>query len=171
MDLFIRIQDGTTVGHPIMGDNFAQAFPEIDTNNLPPEFARFVRIERPVLEFYQIFEQEEPTYELVDGVWTDVWRVREMTDEEKAAKVKMVRTFFDSRPQAENWSAWVFDETTHSFVSPIPRPEPDQTKLDAGIQTFWCGADNNWKDTPAKPVDENQYKFDFIAWQWVQDVN
>jgi hypothetical protein len=37
--------------------------------------------------------------------------------------------------------------------------------------TFWCGADNNWKDTPAKPVDENQYKFDYLAWQWVAVVN
>jgi hypothetical protein len=55
------------------------------------------------------------------------------------------------------------------MVPPIPRPEPDQVKLDAGIKTFWCGADNNCKDTPVRP--EGEYKFDFIAWQWVPIVN
>jgi hypothetical protein len=49
---------------------------------------------------------------------------------------------------------------------PIPRPEPVEGKL-----VFWCGADANWKDAPARPVDENQYTFDFFAWQWVPVVN
>jgi len=171
MELFIRIQDGTTVGHPIMGDNFAQAFPEIDKNNLPPQFARFVRVERPALGVYDVMVADEPTYQQVDGVWTDVWSVREMTAEEKAARQQAVRDAFNSREQAENWSAWALDEATCTMQPPIPRPELDQTKIDAGVMTFWCGADNNWKDTPAKPVDDNQYKFDFLAWQWVQVVN
>jgi len=169
MELFIRIQDGATVGHPIMGDNFAQAFPEIDKNNLPPEFARFVRVERPALEFFQIFAQEQPTYELVGDVWTDVWHVRDMTPEEKAEKIRILREAFDSRPQAENWAAWAFDESTCTISPPIPRPEPDEAKLAQNIFTYWCGADNNWKDTPVRP--EGNYKFDFIAWQWVEVVN
>jgi hypothetical protein len=52
------------------------------------------------------------------------------------------------------------------MVPPIPRPDADQTKIDAGIFTYWCGADNNWKDTPVRP--EGEYKFDFLAWQWVE---
>jgi len=51
------------------------------------------------------------------------------------------------------------------MVPPIPRPEENQTKIDAGILTMWCGEENNWKDTPARP--EGEYKFDFIAWIWV----
>ena len=43
---------------------------------------------------------------------------------------------------------------------PIPRPEPVE-----GVLVLWCGADNNWKETPERP--EGQYKFDFLAWQWV----
>jgi hypothetical protein len=49
---------------------------------------------------------------------------------------------------------------------PIPRPAPDQEKLKQRILTVWCGADNNWKDTPVRP--EGNYKFDFFAWQWVE---
>jgi hypothetical protein len=45
-------------------------------------------------------------------------------------------------------------------------PEPDETKLEQRIYTFWCGADNNWKDTPVLP--ESNYKFDFFAWQWIE---
>jgi hypothetical protein len=57
------------------------------------------------------------------------------------------------------------------MVPPIPRPEPNQIKLEQGIYTVWCGADINWKDTPAKPVNDTQYKFDFLAWQWVEVVS
>jgi len=171
MELFIRIKDGQPFEHPIFGDNFRQAFPNVDVNNLPPEFARFERIERPVLGPYEVLSSDQPTYEMVNGVCKDTWHVRPMRAEEKTEKQQAVITGFNSREQAENWSAWTFDEATCTMQPPIPRPAPDQTKLDAGIFTMWCGADSNWKDTPAKPVDDNQYTFDFLAWQWVQDVN
>ena len=46
MELFIRIdENGQAVDHPIMGDNFRQAFPDIDVNNLPSNFARFFKSE------------------------------------------------------------------------------------------------------------------------------
>ena len=171
MELFIRVKDGQPFEHPILGSNFRQVFPDVDVNNLPPEFARFERVERPELGIYEVMVSEDPAYELVDGVYKDVWHVHAMNAEEKTAKQQAVITAFNNRPQAENWSAWILDEATCTMQPPIPRPEPDQIKLDAGILTMWCGADANWKDTPAKPVDENQYKFDFLAWQWVQVVN
>jgi hypothetical protein len=179
MNLYIRIKDGQPFEHPIFEDNFRQAFPDVDTNNLPPEFARFERVERPVLGEYEVMVSETSTYELIDGVWKDVWHKREMTAEEKEvvnqanrqAVIKVVQDIWAARPQAENWSAWVFNEEVIKYVPPVPRPATDQTKVDAGVFTYWCGADANWKDTPAKPVDENQYKFDFFAWQWVQVVN
>ena len=175
MELFIRIKDGQPFEHPIFGDNFRQAFPDIDTNNLPPEFARFERVERPVLGMYEVMVSEDATYELIDGVYKDVWQKRDMTAEEREAKrqesIQAAQAMWAARPQAENWSTWVLNEETFAYEPPIPRPAPDQAKLDAGIRTFWCGADANWKDTPVKPVDENQYTFDFLAWQWVQVVD
>ena len=41
MELFIRIKDGEPFEHPIFGDNFRAAFPDIDSDNLPPDFVRF----------------------------------------------------------------------------------------------------------------------------------
>jgi len=166
MNLYIEVENGLTKNHPAFEENLIQAF-----GSVPENWEPFLRIERPTPTIYQVLESDEPTYEKVDDVWTDVWSVRELTTEEKTAKQQAVITAFNEREYASNWSAWTLDEDTCKMIPPIPRPEPDQTKLDAGIKTFWCGADNNWKDTPVKPVDENQYKFDFFAWQWVQVVN
>ena len=165
MELYIRIKDGKPFEHPILGDNFRQAFPNIDTNNLPPEFAKFVRVEPPIAGLYKVLES--PTYEFLDGVWTDVWHTRDMTTEEKTAAQQEVIRAYSSGDYITNWSAWTFDEATNTMVPPIPRPAPNQTKIDSGVYTFWCGADANWKDTPAYPVDDKQYQFDFFAWNWV----
>jgi len=160
MNLFIETENGQTKNHPAFEDNLLQAFGAI-----PDYWEPFARVERPNALVYQILEHNEPTYQKIDGVWTDVWSLRDMTAEEKAAKQQAVRDAFNSRDQASNWSSWTLDETTCEMVPPVARPELDQTKLDAGIMTFWCGADNNWKDTPARP--EGEYTFDFIAWAWV----
>jgi hypothetical protein len=160
MNLYIETENGVIKNHPAFEDNLIQAFGVV-----PARWEPFTRVERPVPSVYQVVESDEPVYAKVDGVWTDVWTVRDMTAEEKAAVQQAVRDAFNTRPQAENWSAWTLDEATCTVVPPIPRPEPDQTKLDQRIMTFWCGADANWKDTPVRP--EGEYKFDFIAWAWV----
>lgn len=162
MNLYIEVKDGQTVNHPAMEENLLQVFGTIPNNWEP-----FVRVERPVPGLYEVLESEQPVYAKVDGTWMDVWSLRPMTDAEKAAKQQMARDVFNSRRQAENWSAWVLDEATCAIVPPIPRPEPDQAKLDQGIFTVWCGAENGWKDTPPRPTDGGQYQFDFFAWQWV----
>jgi hypothetical protein len=163
MNLYIETENGAAKNHPAYENNLLQAF-----NSIPSHWESFIRVERPKLTVYQVLDNPEPVYAKVNDVWTDVWLVREMTAEEKTAKQQAIRNDFNDREQAENWSAWTLDEATCTMQPPIPRPAPDQTKLDAGIGTFWCGADSNWKDSPARPVDDNQYKFDFLAWQWVQ---
>ena len=166
MNLYIETENGITKNHPAFEDNLIQAF-----GSVPAHWEPFTRVERPTPGIYQILESKEPVYAKVDGVWTDVWPLREMTVEEKTAKQQAVITEFNTRNQASNWSAWTFDEATCKMVPPISRPAEDEAKIAAGIYTYWCGADANWKDTPAKPVDENQYKFDFLAWQWNAGVN
>lgn len=160
MNLYIQVENGQTVNHPAFEDNLLQAF-----GGIPDNWEPFVRVERPATGVYDILESDMPTYQKVNGTWTDVWALRPMTDAEKAAKKQSVIDAFNAREQASNWSAWTLDEATCTMVPPIERPAPDDTKLAAGIQTFWCGADNNWKDTPVRP--QGDYKFDFLAWTWV----
>jgi len=160
MKLYIETENGQTKNHPAFEGNLIQAF-----GSIPAHWEPFIRVERPTLGVYDVPESNEPTYEKVDGTWTDVWMVRPMTQEEKTALQQSVRDAFNAREQVENWSAWTFDEATCAMVPPVARPEVDEAKVSQGIMTFWCGADNNWKDTPVRP--EGNYKFDFLAWAWV----
>ena len=157
MNLYIETENGVTKNHPALEDNLMQAFGVIPTRWEP-----FTRVEKPLPTVYQTFDYPEFVYAKVNGVWTDVWTLRDMTEEEKTAKQQAVITEFNSREYASNWSAWTLDEATCGMVPPIPRPAPVE-----GVLVMWYGADNNWKEAPAYPVDGNQYKFDFLAWQWV----
>jgi len=154
MNLYIETKDGQPVNHPAFEDNLLQAFGQI-----PDHWEPFVRVERPVPGVYEVLESEMATYQKVNGTWTDVWTLRPMTDAEKAAKQQAVIDAFNQREQASNWSAWTLDEATCTMVPPIPRP------IEKGKIFRWSGADNNWKEAPAKP--EGQYVFDFAQWAWV----
>ena len=155
MNLYIETENGQIKNHPAFEDNLIQAFGAV-----PAHWEPFTRVERPLLGVYQTMDSNQPVYTKVDGVWTDVWTVRDLTAEEKTAKQQEVITAFNTRDQASNWSAWALDEATCTMQPPIPRPDPVEGKI-----VFWCGADANWKEAPARP--EGEYKFDFIAWAWI----
>jgi hypothetical protein len=84
LELYIQLRDGQPFEHPIFADNFREAFPDVDTENLPDTFAKFIRVDAPVPNTYEVYEGV--TYQWVDGVVKDVHSVREMTDEERAVK-------------------------------------------------------------------------------------
>lgn len=114
-ELYIRIKNGQPFEHPIVGDNFRQTFPEIDVNNLPAEFARFTRVDQPVVGVYEAYTV---TYEWVDGNVTDAHHVRAMTGQEKLAKQDAVKADWVVNGHA----SWVFNEETCAFDPPIPYP-------------------------------------------------
>ena len=161
MNLYIETQNGQAINHPVLEENLLEVFKKI-----PDGWELFIRVEMPIPDTYQVLASETPSYQKVNGVWADVWLIRNMSEREKTAKQQGVITTFNSREQAFNWSAWTLDEATCTMQPPIPRPAPVE-----GLDIRWCGAENNWKEVPARPVDDNQYKFDFLTWQWVQVVN
>jgi len=114
MNLYIRLKNNVPVDHPILEHNFKQAFPHLDTSNLPPEFAKFVRVQKPRIGLYDVCEG--CTYEWDGNVVKDVWHIRPMTDDEKAAKIEELM-------QYQPYPSWAFDETTGAFEPPTPRPE------------------------------------------------
>jgi hypothetical protein len=84
LELYIQIRDGQPHEHPIFADNFRAAFPDVDTQNLPDTFAKFIRVDAPVPDTYEVYEGV--TYQWFDGVVKDVHSVRAMTDEERVTK-------------------------------------------------------------------------------------
>lgn len=117
MKLFIRVKDGVAVDHPIMGENFFQAFPHIDINNLPPDFSEFIRIDAPIKGVYEVYEGV--TYEKVGNVFQDVHHVREMTLAEKTARQNAVK---DEWSRTGFAASWIFYEDICQFAPPIPKP-------------------------------------------------
>ena len=156
MNLYIQTENGQPVNHPAFESNLIAAF-----GGVPDHWKPFVRVERPTLGVYEVLESQDAAYEFVDGVWTDVWTVRPMTAEEIAAVRQQVIDAWALIPNAFNFTAWVLDEATLRMVPPIPR------RVEEGKIFRWSGADNNWKEAPAKPEGEGQYVFDFAQWTWV----
>jgi len=140
MELYIQIKDGQPFEHPILGDNFCAAFPDVDVNNL-------------------LMISETPTYELVDGVYKDVWHIRNMTDAEKTAKQQAVKDAWAALPNLDNFSAWVFNEAACGHYPPIPSP---------GANYFWQGTTASWVEIPQWPDDDKQYTLDFASATWVE---
>jgi hypothetical protein len=117
MNLYIQLQNGEPVNHPIMEENLRQAFPEMDLNNLPDTFARFERVVPAMLGVYEI--NEGATYEWVDGVVKDVHHRRAMTPEERTAKQDATKAEWQ---QNNGFASWTFNEETCVFDPPVPYP-------------------------------------------------
>ena len=146
MNLYIEIENGQTKNHPALEHNLIESFGVIPENWEP-----FIRIEKPTLDTFQILVSEQTSYEKINGVWTDVWNIREMTEEEKVikqqrldvestnAKLLMhqkVKDLWATLPNRQNFSAWKFDEETCQYLPPVPRPTDGDYR--------WDGASNSW---------------------------
>lgn len=80
--LFIKVINGGTVDHPVLGGNLAEVF-----RGLPDNYEPFVRTEKPPLGLYEVDDPNVPQYgRNEDGVWTDLWPRRPMNAEERAVK-------------------------------------------------------------------------------------
>ena len=130
MELYIKIKDGQPFEHPIIGDNFRQAFPDVDVNNLPSDFFKFERVVcnvRP--STYEVVQNE---YQWVGGVVKDVWSLRPMTQEEKTAKI-------DLAMQYQPYPSWTFDEPSCAWVPPVPYPTDGSFYIWNEEQLTWVG--------------------------------
>jgi hypothetical protein len=79
-ELYIKVENGQTVNHPSVTSNLIDAF-----GSIPENYEPFIRTLKPKPPTPYEVVLDTPVYQKVDGVWTDVWLVRDMTEEEKAA--------------------------------------------------------------------------------------
>jgi hypothetical protein len=157
MNLYIETENGVTKNHPAYEDNLILAFGEI-----PSRWEPFIRIIAPELGLYQKFDDPGYSYQKINGVWTDVWMIRDMTDTEKAAKQQITRDLWAVRPNAANFTAWILDEATNTMVPPIPRPTEGRY--------FWQGTTNSWQVPLERPDDGKSYKINFTTGGWDEEV-
>lgn len=128
----IRIQNGKPVEHPMLLENFQQAYPNIDINNLPSDFALFERVQAPAIGVYE--KNQISKYELVNGIYKDVWYCEQLTEQEKIQKQNLVKQSWVT----ENGPAsWIFNEQTCEYDPPVPYP-------DDGKRYVWNENVINW---------------------------
>ena len=82
MNLYIEIENGQPINHPIYEDNLFQAYVDINLNR-DTRFKPFIRIPHPQ-EFLGNFQVWDSTYITADNglSYTDSWYIRDMTPEE-----------------------------------------------------------------------------------------
>lgn len=112
----IRIQNGKPVEHPMLLENFQQAYPNIDINNLPSDFALFERVQAPSIGVYE--KNQYCKYELVNGIYKDVWYCEQLTEQEKIQKQNLVKQSWADGP-----ASWIFNEQICEYVPPVPYPD------------------------------------------------
>lgn len=162
-NLYIKVINGKTVDHPVLAQNLFDVFPGVPAEQFPAlGYEPFVRVELLVPQNKRFIRTE---YEKIDGVWTDVHYFEDLSPEEIAAiaqrKRQLITEWWQSRPEAFNYTAWVYDEALERFVPPFPKPDDGQFYR-------WSGKDNNWKLAEPFPQDGKRYTFDFNNWTNVE---
>jgi hypothetical protein len=117
MNLYIRLENGQPVEHPLIEDNLIHL--GIDPDNLPENYARFERIPQPSLGVYEVYV--EATYEWDSDVVKDVHHVRAMTPQEKTEKQNRIKDYW----ARFGFASWTFNEETCLFDPPVPDPTTD----------------------------------------------
>jgi hypothetical protein len=131
MKLYIKIVENHPVDHPITEENFKQAFPDIDTENLPAEFAVFERVDKPEIGPYEAYGIV--SYVITEeGTVTELHRVLTMTEQQKTAKQNKVKEEWKS------YASWIFNEETCAFEPPVAQPD------DGNIYS-WNEEQLNWQ--------------------------
>jgi hypothetical protein len=140
MDLFIRIENGSPVDHPITLENLQLVYPDFDPVNPPENFMPFVKLGVPSCGHFEKYEGV--TYVMESNYVTEIHHVRPMNEEEKNDYINAIKIKFLENGGDEDW---LFDENTISFVPPIPYPTDGQKYL-------WEKDSNTWiLDTTPEP--------------------
>lgn len=116
MELYILVENGKPLNHPLLKENVEMVYPDVDFDNLPNWLAKFERVPAPMIGPYEKNQRNE--YELVDGVVKDVWYTDPMTPEEILEKQNQEKEYWSTN----GFPSWTFDESQCAFVAPVDYP-------------------------------------------------
>ena len=169
---YIKIKNGAPHNHPVTVANMqALLGPEFSLYNPPEPYKIFIRNDAPVLKPYQTFDDCGAEncdswdhngltydYDPVLDIYYDCWHIRDMTSEEKQAKINKIKADWAIFP---NFTSWTFNEELCEFEPPQPRPSD-------GNEYFWSEPDLIWKQVPPVPDSGGPYRFDILQEAWIE---
>jgi hypothetical protein len=133
MELVIKLDNNRKpIGNPILLSNLKKTIPDFDINVLPVDYARFNRVEKPVIGVYEKNLRSEFIMR-PDGVVHEVWYKDQMTSEEIQEKQNQAKAFWAEH----GFASWTFDEETCSFIPPVPLPESKKFRVWDEETTSW----------------------------------
>ena len=158
-NLYIRIENGIPVNHPVLESNLLQLFGEIPNN-----YFTFKRNTRPTSDTYGPYKKvvgETATYQFVDGIWQDVWEIVDLTPDEILQKQNEIKSFHQRSFLSANFKSWIFSEEKCKYIPPIDMPNDGQ-------EYFWQDVTGSWRIRPSKPVDSDTvfYMLNLSTWEW-----
>jgi hypothetical protein len=121
MNLCIEIFEGNPINHPIQQSNLEMIYPGIDFENLPENYCKFIRVEKPFPKWDEVIEG--PEYKLIDGIYYDVWTINKISDEERQQKIA---DLVASNP----YPSWTIDYENYNIIPLIPYPESGDYQWD-----------------------------------------
>ena len=138
MKCIIEIDEsGNCVNHPILLDNFLEAFPETDlSGDNPPEgYAWFVRKIYSPKTFFpdgipEGYKKDERYIKTSDNTFEDDFYLRPMTQEEKDIRYE---SFLRRKP----FPSWVADSENKKWNPPVPAPQD-------GNRYYWDEETISW---------------------------
>ena len=122
----------------------------IDFDNLPSNIAPFELLEREEVGLFQVLVSQDEFYvKESDGVVRNRRNIRDMTAEEKAAKIEEGR----NAKHSEVPDSWVYNETLCIWEPPTGYP------ADFSADKYWWNeTDQAWEESPLlTDADGNQY--------------
>lgn len=131
-NLYIKIEDGVPVGHPITESNLRLVDQSFNSENLDGRYMRFERTE--FANAAGVYEVLEPIYEIDGDVVRETYVARQMTPQERLNKQNADKARWTANGGP---ASWVFDEQTCSFLPPIEYP-------DDGNKYRWYEATTSW---------------------------
>jgi hypothetical protein len=137
MRLYIQLENGLPLNHPIQEDNMRMAFPEVDLDNPGPNFAPFERYDRNLLR-YDLFTQNFNGFNYVwkDNIITEIPIIEEKTEQEKINYIENIKqNFYNST----KYYSWTYDLENKIFVPPVPMPEKQEN-----VNYLWNEEEQKW---------------------------
>lgn len=113
--LYIEVQNGQPINHPILESNLRMFFGD---QLLPEQYIEFIKTPMPEIGVYEIYVGA--SYQIENDHCVEIHHVRNMNDEEKLNKQNHVKTLFTNHI---GFSSWTFDENLCRFLPPVPMPE------------------------------------------------
>jgi hypothetical protein len=115
--LYIKIEKGLPVGHPILESNLKIIDPSFDSNNLQENYLPFEKV-----EFFNdagVYETLVASYFIVDGVVKEKYSAIQMTAEEKLKKQNDAKAAWELN---SFYKSWIFNEEICNFEPPVKFP-------------------------------------------------